>query len=135
MNNGRRHTAKAFPWRRSLWIASLLTPALVVMVLFVLWPLLSAFRLAFYEFNGLQPTGFIGFENFRKVQFEKTYSYWTYNALKHNFIAFVVLIVFENSWAAPFATAVRESGGQLVASGRIPIQAMLAALEAAEAAA
>jgi Family of unknown function (DUF6325) len=46
-----------------------------------------------------------------------------------------VLIVYENSWAAPFATAVRESGGQLVASGRIPIQAMLAALEAAEAAA
>ena len=46
-----------------------------------------------------------------------------------------VLIVFETSWAAPFATAVRESGGQLVASGRIPIQAMLAALEAAEAAA
>jgi hypothetical protein len=45
------------------------------------------------------------------------------------------LLVFENSWAAPFATAVRESGGQLVASGRIPIQAMLAALEAAEAAA
>jgi Family of unknown function (DUF6325) len=46
-----------------------------------------------------------------------------------------VLIVFENRWAAPFATAVRESGGQLVASGRIPIQAMLAALEAAESAA
>ena len=45
------------------------------------------------------------------------------------------LLVFENSWAAPFATAVRKSGGQLVASGRIPIQAMLAALEAAEAAA
>jgi hypothetical protein len=45
------------------------------------------------------------------------------------------LLVYENSWAAPFATAVRESGGQLVAGGRIPIQAMLAALEAAEAAA
>lgn len=44
-----------------------------------------------------------------------------------------VLIVFENSWAAPFATAVRESGGQLVASGRIPIQAILAALDALEA--
>jgi Family of unknown function (DUF6325) len=42
------------------------------------------------------------------------------------------LLVFENSWAAPFATAVRRSGGQLVASGRIPIQALLAALEAAE---
>ncbi len=45
-----------------------------------------------------------------------------------------VLIVFENSWAPPFATAARRSGGQLVASGRIPIQAVLAALDAAEAA-
>jgi uncharacterized membrane protein len=45
------------------------------------------------------------------------------------------LLVFENRWAAPFATAVRKSGGQLVASGRIPIQAVLAALDAAEAAA
>jgi hypothetical protein len=42
-----------------------------------------------------------------------------------------VLIVYENSWAAPFATAVRKSGGQLVASGRIPVQAVLAALDAA----
>jgi hypothetical protein len=42
------------------------------------------------------------------------------------------LLVFENSWAAPFATAVRRSGGQLVASGRIPVQAMLAAIEAQE---
>jgi len=42
------------------------------------------------------------------------------------------LLVFENRWAAPFATAVRQSGGQLVASGRIPVQAVLAALDAAE---
>lgn len=42
------------------------------------------------------------------------------------------LLVFENTWAAPFATAVRRSGGQLVASGRIPVQAVLAALDAAE---
>jgi hypothetical protein len=43
------------------------------------------------------------------------------------------LLVFENTWAVPFATAVRRSGGQLVASGRIPVQAVLAALDAAEA--
>ena len=42
------------------------------------------------------------------------------------------LLVYENRWAAPFASAVRKSGGQLVASGRIPVQAVLAALEAAE---
>jgi dihydroorotase-like cyclic amidohydrolase len=42
------------------------------------------------------------------------------------------LLVYENSWAAPFAAAVRHSGGQLVANGRIPVQALIAALEAAE---
>jgi hypothetical protein len=43
------------------------------------------------------------------------------------------LLVYENAWAAPFASAVRRSGAQLVASGRIPIQAIEAALDAAEA--
>jgi hypothetical protein len=43
------------------------------------------------------------------------------------------LLVFENSGAAPFAAAVRRSGGQLVASGRIPVQDVLAALDAVEA--
>jgi uncharacterized membrane protein len=43
------------------------------------------------------------------------------------------LLVYENRWAAPFAVAVRQSGGQLVANGRIPIQAVVAALDAAEA--
>jgi hypothetical protein len=40
------------------------------------------------------------------------------------------LLVWENSWAAPFASAVRHAGGQLAASGRIPVQAILAAIEA-----
>src|SRR6476619_6213342 len=40
------------------------------------------------------------------------------------------VLVWENAWAAPFASAVRHSGGQLVASGRIPVQAILAAIEA-----
>ncbi len=44
-----------------------------------------------------------------------------------------LLLVFENSWAAPFAKAMREAGGQLVAFGRIPVQALLASLEASEA--
>lgn len=43
------------------------------------------------------------------------------------------LLVFENRWAAPFASAMRRSGGQLVASGRIPVQDILAALDAVEA--
>ena len=43
------------------------------------------------------------------------------------------VLVWENTWAAPFASAVRHSGGQLVAGGRIPTQAILAAIEADEA--
>ena len=43
------------------------------------------------------------------------------------------VLIWENRWAAPFASAVRRSGGQLVASGRIPVQAILAALDAVEA--
>jgi hypothetical protein len=39
------------------------------------------------------------------------------------------VVVWENSWAAPFASSVRRAGGQLIASGRIPIQAIVAVLE------
>jgi Family of unknown function (DUF6325) len=40
------------------------------------------------------------------------------------------VLVWENVWAAPFASAARRAGGQLIAGGRIPIQAILASLEA-----
>ncbi len=40
------------------------------------------------------------------------------------------ILVYENTWAAPFATALRKAGAQLVANGRIPVNALLAALEA-----
>src|SRR3954453_409039 len=43
------------------------------------------------------------------------------------------LLVWENKWAAPFGSAVRHAGGQLVASGRIPVQALLAAVEVEDA--
>lgn len=52
------------------------------------------------------------------------------NALEPNSSAGI--LVYENVWAAPFAAGVRRSGGQLVASGRIPVQAVLAALDAIE---
>jgi hypothetical protein len=40
------------------------------------------------------------------------------------------VLVYENSWAGPFAASIRRAGGQLVDSGRIPTQALLAAIEA-----
>ena len=43
------------------------------------------------------------------------------------------VLIWENLWAAPFAAAARRSGGQLIANGRIPIQAIIASIEADDA--
>lgn len=74
----------------------------------------------FNEFEGAS-SGLLGDEDLDEAA----------NALEPGTSAAV--LVWENRWAAPVATALRRSGGQLVASGRLPIQAVLASLEAAEA--
>lgn len=99
MSNEQRLNFSFLPQRRTLWITLLLLPSLTIMTMFVVWPLLSALRFAFYEFNGLQPTRFIGLENFRKVLFESPYSDWTWNAFRHNILVFIYLMVFENGIA------------------------------------
>jgi hypothetical protein len=74
----------------------------------------------FAEFEGAS-SGLLGFEDLQEAA----------AALEPGTSAAV--IVWENRWAAPVAAALRRSGGQLVASGRIPVQAILAALDAVEA--
>jgi Family of unknown function (DUF6325) len=74
---------------------------------------------AFAEFEGAS-SGLLGFDDLQEAA----------NALEPGTSAAV--IVWENRWAGPVAAALRRSGGQLVASGRIPVQAVLAALDAVE---
>jgi Family of unknown function (DUF6325) len=74
---------------------------------------------AFAEFEGAS-SGLLGFEDLQEVA----------AALEPDTSAAV--LVWENRWAAPVAAALRRSGGQLVASGRLPVQAILAALDAVE---
>ena len=74
----------------------------------------------FTEFHGAS-TGLLDEQDLREAA----------NALEPGTSAAV--LVWENSWAAPIARALRQSGGQLVANGRIPVQAILASLEATEA--
>jgi hypothetical protein len=73
----------------------------------------------FTEFEGAS-SGLIGEDDIREAA----------EALEPGTSAAV--LVWENRWAAPVAAALRRSGGQLVASGRISIQAILAALDAVE---
>jgi hypothetical protein len=75
---------------------------------------------AFAEFEGAS-SGLLGFEDLQEAA----------AALEPGTSAAV--LVWENRWAAPVAAALRRSGGQLVASGRIPVQAVLAALDEVEA--
>jgi raffinose/stachyose/melibiose transport system permease protein len=101
----RRRRARAARWRQGLWIAALLTPGLAIMALFVAWPLASAFRYAFYGFNGLAPAGWVGFANFASVLTEPPFSEWTFRALRHNAVVFVSLLVVQNGLAYLIAFA------------------------------
>ncbi|MCX7384289.1 MAG: sugar ABC transporter permease [Alphaproteobacteria bacterium] len=85
--------------KRSLWIAVLLAPGLIVMGLFVAAPLLSAFRYAFYSFHGLAPADFIGLRNFTEVLTEAPFADWTWRALRHNGVVFAALMVAQNGLA------------------------------------
>jgi dihydroorotase-like cyclic amidohydrolase len=80
---------------------------------------ISALGATYAVFEGAS-SGLLGDDDFSEVA----------TALEPGVIAAV--LVYENSWAAPFATALRRNGAQLVASGRIPINAVLAALDAAD---
>jgi hypothetical protein len=75
---------------------------------------------AFAEFEGAS-SGLLGYDDLQEAA----------AALDPGTSAAV--LVWENRWAAPVAAALRRSGGQLVASGRIPVQAVLAALDEVEA--
>ena len=75
---------------------------------------------AFTEFEGAS-SGLLDFEDLKEAA----------SILEPGTSAAV--LVWENRWAAPVAAALRRSGGQLAASGRLPVQAILAALDAVEA--
>jgi Family of unknown function (DUF6325) len=81
---------------------------------------MSDFGNAFGEFDGAS-SGLLGEDDLQEAG----------AALEPGTCAAVLL--WENRWAAPIAVALRRSGGQLVASGRIPVQAIIASLDAAEA--
>jgi len=104
MSTGRRNNTGLLS-RRSVWIAFLLAPATVIMLAFVAWPLLSAFKLSFYHFDGLKPGEFVWFENFYKVLFQWPFARATYNALWHNIVVFFALMALENGTALLIAYA------------------------------
>ncbi|HBF32251.1 sugar ABC transporter permease [Rhizobium sp.] len=81
---------------RNLWIAALIVPPMAFMCLFLVYPIISAFAYAFYEWHGLARGNFVWFANFHKVLFEYPFSERTINAFTHNIFVFFALMVLQN---------------------------------------
>jgi raffinose/stachyose/melibiose transport system permease protein len=81
---------------RGLWITALLVPPMVVMAMFVVYPILSALAFAFFDWQGLRRGGFVGLANFYKVLFQEPFASTTWNAFRNNVIVFLTLMVVQN---------------------------------------
>lgn len=81
---------------RRLWITALIVPPMAFMCLFLVYPILSAFAYAFFEWRGLVRGDFVWFENFRRVLFEFPFSERTMNAFVHNIYVFFALMILQN---------------------------------------
>lgn len=83
--------------RRAAWIAFLIAPALATMLLFVVWPLLTALSSAFYRWDGMARGAFVGFANFRDVLVGDHFAALTWRAFGHNLFVFAALFVVQNT--------------------------------------
>ncbi len=82
--------------KRQLWVAFLVVPPIVFMSLFVVYPILSAFAYAFYDWQGLARGEFVGLKNFREVLFGATMAPVVWNAFLHNVYALISLMIIQN---------------------------------------
>ena len=88
------HQARTLKHRS--WVAFLVLPPIAFMSLFVVYPILSAFAYAFYEWRGLARGDFVGLANFKEVLFGPTMAPVVWNAFLHNVYALVALMVIQN---------------------------------------
>ena len=93
------------PTRRGLWITGLIAPGLLVMILFVAYPIISALAYAFYDWHGLARGEFVGFQNFSDILTREPYKSDIRNAFMNNVIVFCSLMVIQNGAAFLLAYA------------------------------
>jgi binding-protein-dependent transport system inner membrane component len=88
-----------------LWIAFFVTPALLIVSVFILLPLFMSLFNSFFSWNQLLRGAFIGFDNFKKLFFTFPYNERFWNALKHNGIWFCCTMLIQNSLGLLFGYA------------------------------
>ncbi|MGE5704007.1 MAG: carbohydrate ABC transporter permease [Clostridia bacterium] len=86
--------------RRRRWIIHLFPlPALLVYILFVIYPIFSAFLYSLYEWKGLTKGAFVGIGNFSKLFQIEPFNTMFWNAFRHNVVYFLVEMVVQNGVA------------------------------------
>lgn len=86
--------------RRNRWLIHLFPlPALVVYVMFVIYPIFAAFRYSLYEWKGLTQGAFVGLVNFAKLFGIEPFHSMFWNAFRHNLLYFIVEMIVQNGLA------------------------------------
>lgn len=91
--------------RKFLWISLFVTPALAIVMIFILLPLFMSLFNSFFEWNQLLRGKFIAFGNFKKLFSTFPYNERFFNALKHNGIWFCCTMLIQNSLGLLFGYA------------------------------
>lgn len=86
-------------WQRRLWLACLIIPPALLLILFIFVPMASALMYSGYEWNGLVRGDFVGLKNFREILLEPAKQERVLNAFKNNVFVFVVVMVVQNGLA------------------------------------
>lgn len=87
-----------------------LAPALIVYTIFMVYPLLSSLGYSFIKWDGYIRQGFAGFDNFRKVLFERPYSQRLVDALRHNAFFFIITFLIQTTFGLFVAVALSGRG-------------------------
>lgn len=91
-------------FQRNLWLVIFLTPALLLMIVFTLWPAVAALGYSLYSWMSFNREEFVGLENLRKLlpfPFRNDFL----DAMRHNVLAFVGLMVIQNGLGLALAYA------------------------------
>ncbi|MEL3906704.1 MAG: sugar ABC transporter permease [Treponema sp.] len=91
--------------QKFFWVAFFVTPALLIVTVFILLPLFMSLFNSFFEWNQLLRGSFIGLDNFKKLFFTFPYNERFFNALKHNGIWFCCTMLIQNTLGLLFGYA------------------------------
>jgi raffinose/stachyose/melibiose transport system permease protein len=89
--------------RRGVTYALFIAPAFVLFTVFIVYPMLSALKFSFFEWNGLQELGFVGLRNFGTLFTRYPYDEQILRALGHNVLFFIVIMILQNGVGLFFA--------------------------------